>query len=787
MRIRYALTVLFCVVAILICMAAGNPPKSGAQPADSALKKVPFTFEATKPYNQVFLAGTFNGWKPDATPMHRTDDHWEVTLFLAKGEYRYKFVADGEWITDMKAKKFYPDGYGGQNSAITVDDSFEDFALRRGDGEITTEGLRHTNEAWERTLNPDGTVTIRVRTWMGDVETVDLCFDRTGAGETSWQDFDCVPMNRYDSDGTYDYYESTTDIRNLTYYFRLTDGGMTLIFDRQGARKAPSGALNLFHFDATGIVAFSTPDWVKEGIIYQIFPERFANGDKANDPDFSEWYYKGLTELPPSGKVNGEYFHLVTDWYDVAGLQVSPYRTDGNPDWDSFYGGDIAGVRQNLDYLEDLGITVIYFNPIFKAKSNHKYDAATYMEVDPHFGTNEEFAGFVADCHARGIRVILDLAYNHTGHTYFAFVDSREKGQESEYWNWYEWKKWPVPGPIEWTPPNPSEYYECWWNFGQMPNLNFDLARSNPNENSVVDISNAKPNWPMVNHLLDATEYWLREADVDGYRLDVPNEVPFWFWQLFRERVKTTKPDAYIVGELWGASPEWVNSRYLDAVMNYKYFRDPVVAFFAKGEIPADEFDRAIAPGRLTYPEEGVRAMMNLLGSHDTERFLTVAGGDTRRLKLAMLFGMTYVGAPTVYYGDEVAMEGRGDPDCRRPFYWRWPEEAGRAQVHDYVRSLISLRKDHPCLVSGSFKTLFASDRIYVYRRMGSAEEALVVFNTDKVDRTVKLALDTAAEAYTDPLDGTSVPVRMEDEGPTVTVELPALSGRVLLTGQTGG
>jgi cyclomaltodextrinase len=781
MKTRHTFVILVTAVLIIGCMATGNPPRSGAQPADSALKKVPFTFEPTKTYNQVYLAGTFNGWSTDATPMHYKDGRWEVTMYLAKGEYRYKFVADGEWITDTNAKKFYPDGYGGQNSAITVDDSFENFALARGDGQITTEGLGHTSEAWEREVNPDGTVTIRVRTWMGDVAEVDLCLHDMDAAEVPWQDFDCVKMNRFDSDGTYDYYEATTDIRRITYYFRLVDGDLTMIMDRQGARAVPSGMLNPFQFDATEVAVFSTPEWVKQGIIYQIFPERFANGNKANDPDFTEWYYKGVTELPPSGKTNGEYFHLVTDWYDIAGLQKSPYKTDGKPDWNSFYGGDIAGVRQHLDYLQDLGITIIYFNPVFKAKSNHKYDAASYMEVDPHFGTNAEFTDFVADCHARGIRVIIDLAYNHTGHTFFAFVDGREKGTESEYWDWYEWKKWPIPGPIEWTPPNPSEYYECWWNFGQMPNLNFDLSRSNPNENSVMDISIAQPNWAMVNHLLDATEYWLREADVDGYRLDVPNEVPFWFWEIFRKRVKATKPDAYIVGELWGAAPEYVNGLYFDAVMNYKFFRDPVLAFFGKGEIPADEFDRAIAPGRLTYPQEGVRAMMNLLDSHDTERFLSSAGDDIRRLRLAMLFAMTYVGAPTIYYGDEVAMEGLGDPDNRRPFYWKWQEEAPRVDVHGYVRTLTALRREHEALVGGGFRTLVTDGPVYAFARGSGGETVYVAFNTGADPAEVEIAVDSDIERLRDPLDGETKSREKGDFDGILRFSLPPLSGRLWL------
>jgi cyclomaltodextrinase len=191
--------------------------------------------------------------------------------------------------------------------------------------------------------------------------------------------------------------------------------------------------------------------------------------------------------------------------------------------------------------------------------------------------------------------------------------------------------------------------------------------------------------------------------------------------------------------------------------------------------------DRALAPGRLIYPEEGVRVMMNLLGSHDTERFLTAAGGDVRRLKLAMLFAMTYVGVPTIYYGDEVAMEGRGDPDCRRPFYWVWPEEAERTEVHDYARSLTSLRKGHPCLVSGGFRTLIADGAVYGFRRIGAAEDALVLLNAGQDDRTVTITLDTEAQTYLDPLVGSTVEVRTGDQGRTLTLELPALSGSVLI------
>jgi cyclomaltodextrinase / maltogenic alpha-amylase / neopullulanase len=757
-------------VAALVLSLVGGAASPAAFAGGAALKKVTFAYEPSTPRERVSLAGEFNAWSTDATPMARVGDRFEVVMPLAPGRYQYKFVADGEWITDEDAGEFKPDGFGGRNSVVVVDDSFEDLLLAPGDGSILTAGLGHDQQAWELSVSRSGTATLRTRVWAGDVAAVGLVV-LGGPGETT------IPMQRYDGDGLYDYY--TADVAAppgaaIAYRFLLRDGDAALWVGPNGVSPAAQTA-GTFRFDAAAVPVFETPAWVKEGIFYQIFPERFANGDPANDPDFSEWYYDGARDLPPSGKTNGEYFHLVDDWYDVAGLSRSPYKTDGKPDWNSFYGGDIEGVRKNLDYLSDLGITVIYFNPLFEAKSNHKYDAATFTRIDPHFASNGEFARFVRECHDRGIRVVLDLAFNHTGHTFWAFTDARVKGRASRTWDWYEWASWPVPGGLASTPSPARDYYDCWWGFGQMPDLNFDLSRANGEEQGVRNIADARPNWPVVEHLLSAAVYWLTEADVDGFRLDVANEVPFWFWELFRERVRRAKPDAYIVGELWGASPEWVNGRCYDAVMNYKFFRDPVLDFIARESSDAAAFDRALAPGRLIYPDEGVRAMMNLIDSHDTERFLTTVGGDVRKLKLAFLFGMTYVGAPSIYYGGEIAMEGGGDPDCRRPFDWAWHDDSGRVEVHDYVRKLTALRKEHPCFALGSFETLLADGRAYAYRRSLGEDAAVVVLNAGRDEVTVRVPAGDpgtrrGSPALRDALTGARVEVG-EDGAATVTIE----------------
>jgi glycosidase len=784
--------------AILVVLACGAAICSSEEA--SGLKKVTFTFAPHRHYDRVFLAGTFNGWSTDATPMRRDTGRFEVTLPLPVGEYQYKFVADGQWITDEKAARFLPDGFGGKNSVVDVDESFPGMEIARGDGSILIDGLAHRLDAWERSLDADGTVTIRTRAWKSDVENVRVLWE--GAAESGG----ATPgrtgsppggdaMTLFDSDGTYDYFSYTLRSPEFSYSLVFEDGPARVALDADGPAEYPAlsslAALpSAFVFDASDVAVFETPDWVKHGVFYQIFPERFANGDASNDPDFSEWYYEGLTELPPSGKTNGEYFHFVDDWYEVSGLTESPHKTDGKPDWNSFYGGDIEGVRANLDYLEDLGVTIIYFNPLFESKSNHKYDAADYTKIDPHFGTNDEFAGFVAECHDRGIRVVIDLAINHTGHTHRAFVDGRTKGEESEYWGWYEWREWPVPGSGVTTPPDADRYYDCWWGFGQMPNLNFDLSRPGPEENGVTDIEDADPNWPVVNHLLDVAESWIEIADVDGYRLDVAGEVPPWFWRIFREKVRKAKPDAYILGELWGASPEWVNGHCFDAVMNYKFFRDPVLSFIVRGDTDAAGFDRLLAPGRLIYLEEGVYSMMNLLGSHDTERLLTAVDEDERRLRLATLFQMTYVGAPSIYYGDEIGMVGRHDPDCRRPFLWNWASGPARVALRDYFRTLIRLRTEHPCFTEGLFKTLLAEGDVYAYQRSAPGDHAVVALNAGDSEAAVEIPLDgtlfapetqaTAASMRCE-LTGAVYPIGTRGGGASVSLTLPAVSGAILM------
>ncbi len=747
-----------------------------AAPVQAGLRQVTFRFRPASKPDQLWLCGSFNDWTVGKTPMTDPDGDGEysATLLLAAGSYPYKFVVGSNGWTQDKAGQDgeVDDGFGGKNSIRNVDERFPAIEVRKGDGRVFADGVQHTQGASE--LNPlgGGRIQFTARAHLDDVEGVDLVTWPAGR-ET------VTPMPSIMTDKVYEYFRAEVTLAGATpYAFRYRDGGTPQWLGPDGF-SATGG--KRFTFDPAKFPAFETPDWVKNGVIYQIFPDRFRNGNPANDQDFKEWYYQGKTTLPPDGKLNTdyqEYYHLVRDWNDYQALTQCPYTPD-HRDWMAFYGGDIAGVREKLDYLKSLGVTIIYFNPVFEAKSTHKYDAADYRKIDPHFGTNEEFIAFVKAAKAKGIRVILDIVYNHCGNSNFAFRDAVEKGEKSPYWSWFQFKRWPLPDgwPAVNHPWKPSDYYYCWWNFGDLPDLNFDLSRDDKAEIPIRDVQDAQPNVALVQYLLDSTEYWLKTADVDGVRLDVPNELPYWFWKLFNQRVKKIKPDAYIVGELWGNASDYVRPGMYDAVMNYAFFRDPVLKFLCQGQGTAAEFDASLATGRLAYPSQSVAVQMNLIDSHDTVRYLTQANGDASRLKLAALFQMTYVGAPAIYYGDEIAMEGQRDPDCRRPFVWDWEKDAGRAAMHDWYTRLANLRLAHAALRTGEFRTLATDGMSYAFERTDGKETFVVVINAGRQDADVKLDCSRwgGRASAVDALVG-GAPQAWSG---TATVSIPASSGRV--------
>ncbi len=782
--------------------AGGAAPAAGGAAAaagDGEVRSVEFAFTPViSGVTNVFLAGTFNDWNDSKTRMTDPDKDgtYTVKLLLAQGTYQYKFVVDGNWKQDPNNAEASDDGFGGKNSVLKVDASFATIKIGRNDGAVFSDDLEPTFDY--STCNPISAteVVLTARAHLEDVDKLVVYFNVGAGAWTPGESKTSVVMKPAEKDASFQYYRATVKLGSptdeLQYVIAYHDGAYREFFGARGMVKAAPVA---FSYRAAEHTPFLTPDWAKDGIVYQIFPERFNNGDKANDPDFKEPMYAGANKLPASGKVNGEYFHTVADWYDIGGLLRSPYRTDGKPDYFSFYGGDIAGIRQKLDYLQDLGITVLYFNPLNQGMSNHKYDPTDYLAIDPHFASPEEFKAFVKDCHARGIRIVVDVAFNHTGNWHFAFRDAVEKGPQSQYYNWYEFKRWPLPDTRDF---NASDYYDCWWGFGLHPNLNFDLKRSNADENNVQDTAQATVNQPLVDYVLKTADVWLGEYDIDGFRLDVPNEVPFWFWKLFRERCDTVKKDVWLVGELWGNAGRWIGPDCFDATMNYKFFRDPVMDFFGKGSLDASSFDARLSPGRFQYPPQAVAVMMNLMDSHDTVRFLTSAG-DVRRLMLGTMFGMTYVGMPHIWYGNEIGMVGDKDPDCRRPMDWRYDGDPRRKALRDFYGKVTRLRRDTPVLRRGSFTALQTSGKGYLVARELDGKLAVAAFNAG----TTPVSL-TLSQAVLKDLAGAGAPLVLHAEvgpdlfpqaagasfktgdkldlrGGDITITVPALSGAILL------
>lgn len=426
-----------------------------------------------------------------------------------------------------------------------------------------------------------------------------------------------------------------------------------------------------------------TPDWVKDAVFYQIFPDRFARSEHVSKP---------------------------------ANLQ--PW--DAPPTFHGFKGGDLLGVLEKLDYLVDLGVNAIYFNPIFASASNHRYHTHDYFTVDPLLGGNAAFMALLEAAHRRNIRVVLDGVLNHASRGFFQFNHLLEAGEESPYREWFHVYGWPLNAYQENTRPN----YAAWWGLHALPKFNTD-------------------NSEVREFLWDVGVHWL-ELGIDGWRLDVPSEIDDdEFWREFRRRCKEVNPEAYIVGELWSEASRWLQGDQFDAQMNYPFAR---AAFGFFGGHNLNQTDTVHTGLGYIEPHDGhrfaqqltelhhkhhpqiVQAQMNMLSSHDTPRLFTIANNDVTSVQLMFLCQMTVAGAPNVYYGDEIAMPGARDPDCRRAFPWehrkRW-----NTDLLQKVRSYIALRHEYIAFRRGDFQIVHAADQVVAYSRRFEDQLAVVAFN----------------------------------------------------------
>jgi cyclomaltodextrinase / maltogenic alpha-amylase / neopullulanase len=474
-----------------------------------------------------------------------------------------------------------------------------------------------------------------------------------------------------------------------------------------------------------------TPDWVRHAVFYQVFPDRFARSGRVPQPS-------GLESWSSPPTVHG------------------------------YKGGDLLGLVDRLDHLTDLGVTAIYLNPIFASASNHRYHTHDYTTVDPMLGGDAALRTLLDAAHARGMRVILDGVFNHASRGFLPFHDLMENGPASPYRDWFFVHGFPLGAYGE---GDGTVRYDCWWSIPALPKLN-----------------TATP--AVREYLMGVAEHWLRFG-IDGWRLDVPSEIDDdAFWREFRRRCRAVNPEAYIVGEIWDDAGRWLQGDQFDAVMNYPLTR-AILGFVARDvdtaevarsgykklpRLKAEAFGAALEAEVTRYPRAIVDVQLNLLGSHDTPRLARVVRGDADAVALALLLLFTLPGAPCVYYGDEIGLDGGHDPACREAMPWDRPGAWDRARLA-WVRSLAALRHAHPALRSGDFEIAYAHRGVVAVRRRLGDEDLLVVVNQRDGDAHARVPVPGLAAGVRMPLLGAAA---VDVENGLVHVRLPGRSGVVV-------
>ncbi len=494
----------------------------------------------------------------------------------------------------------------------------------------------------------------------------------------------------------------------------------------------------------------TAPDWVQDAVFYQIFPDRFAK-----------------SERNPAGN-----------------LPFEPW--DSPPTPHGFKGGDLYGVAEKLDYLKDLGITALYLNPIFASASNHRYHAFDYYSVDPLLGGNEAFRFLLDEAHRKNIRIVLDGVFNHASRGFWQFHHVLECGDGSPYRDWFHFDPERLTGKKHWGAyPGPSELralqhgensltaigYGAWWNLPALPKFNTNSPGARE-------------------FLLQVAEHWIKFG-IDGWRLDVATEIDDdAFWQEFRDRIRAINPEAYIVAEIWHEAQRWLKGDQFDAQMNYEVTK-PAIAFFSNGNldlkvlhqqsnyhgihhsIDAHEFANRIDHNLGLYKSDITYAQLNLLDSHDTPRYLSCVGGDKASLKLAWLFMFTYPGAPCIYYGDEIGIDGQHDPDCRKSF--PWDESNWDKDLLGYVKKAVTLRSKNTALRRGDFKRLWSADGVYAFSRSHVGETLIVALNVSGSPQPIHVTHE--AGTHPKPVFGEASELSMDGR---LKFTIPPRSGVVL-------
>ncbi len=550
-------------------------------------------------------------------------------------------------------------------------------------------GIYHRPESEMAFLYDAETMRIRLRTEKDDVKEVNLLHGdpyslRSLAGIKPPFYSAPTPMQKILSDGTFDYWQLAVKEpkRRLAYAFDLTgvDGSHWIYTDKgfiQPTDKKLLDDMNTYFRMPffQDIDAFHAPEWVKDTVWYQIFPERFANGDQSNDPEGAK-----------------------------------PWNASDHPGRQDFYGGDLQGVLDHLDHLVDLGVNGIYFNPIFKSPTNHKYDTEDYFQIDPHFGNAELFKKLVQEAHKRGIKVMLDAVFNHIGDQSPQWQDVLKNGEQSQYADWFHVHQFPA----TYTPTE---------NFEFTPDATYDTFDYTPH---MPKLNTATP--AVQEYLLKIARYWVEEFDIDAWRLDVANEIDHHFWRRFHQEMVSLKPDFYILGEIWTTSQPWLNGDEFSAVMNYSY-TGAILNHFIDHSLDAKQMVEELSSLLMTYRDQTNQLMFNVLDSHDTARIKTLAHDNEDLVRQTFAFTFLQPGVPSIYYGTEYGMTGENDPDCRKPMNWQ-PNEAAKAMFAS-LQTLVKFRHDYwQEIEEGTIQFTVQDDGLLVVRRRLANRELVGYFNT---------------------------------------------------------
>lgn len=550
------------------------------------------------------------------------------------------------------------------------------------------------------------TIHVRIATAAGDFDKAVLVF----GDKYCWQHKQEKDMELILSDRLNDYYQADVymESKRFSYYFKLFKGDRFYYFSDCGLTEdmyEDSFEEYFFHFPYINEMDMhKIPEWwIDNTACYHIFPDRFYNGRPETSPE-----------------------------------NIEPWGSE--PTLSNFMGGDIPGISDKIEYLKDLGITTIYMTPFFKSHSNHKYDIIDFFKVDPHFGTDQDLKNLVQKAHENGIKVVIDAVFNHSSTDFFAFQDVVKNGEKSRYRDWFFVKEYPIDLEKIFRAYKENTYgngidalrqdwfydrdtgnnllcYECFWSDPNMPKLN----TANPETKD---------------YLIKAGVYWVKEFDVDGWRLDVPNEIDHVFWRDFRIEVKKVKPDTLLLGEIWDNGEPWLRGDQFDNVMNYG-LRRALRDYIAINNIGKKDFIMLINRLLMRTTDIVNQAMLNFLDTHDTERYLTTLDGNIDKLIMNLGVIYTFVGVPMIYYGTEIGMTGLIDPGCRKCMDWN--SSNWKMKIFNSVKKLGRIRRSEYVLRYGKFRWIELHKDLVAYERFTLNDSILIIINNS--DRTINFSL----------------------------------------------